>query len=296
MGPTRQSSRPASFRHHLLDRPAIRGGSRAPQWLSCALVLATLASAVPSLFVPDLLGGAEVIKGNLRGTALVMLVVALPLLVTAMTRTARNSVRWLVVWMGVVAYLTYQGVMMLFATPYNSLFLAYVALLGFGLWSIVALLADAQLPGFEARTDRRMPVRSVAAMVLALAGLNALAWLVRIVPTIGTEDPASVFDGSGLLTSPGWVQDLAFWIPAACVSAVWTWRRRPRGILLAGAVLVLFAIESLSVASDQWWGVRADDTQPDWASLTMVPVFLALAVLTAVPLAVYLRNLDRPRA
>ena len=293
MDSTRTPSARSPFRHHLLDRPAVRAAGRAPFLLSAGLGLATLAAAVPSLLFPDLLTGEAVLEGNLRGTAVVMLALGLPLLVLGLVRSAHNSVRWLVVWLGAVAYLTYQGPMFLFGTPFNSLFLTYVALLGFGIWTSVVLLHDVQLRGFEARTDARMPVRTIGGVLVTIVSLNAAAWLVRIIPTIGSDRPTSVLDGSGLLTSPGWVQDLAFWIPASLVAGVLMWRRRPRGVLLAGALLVFFTIESLSVASDQWWGVRADDSQPDWASMTAVPMFLVLAVVTALPLVWYFRNLDR---
>lgn len=287
------SSHLRPFRHHLLDRPAVVHDGRLPYVLTVGLAVATLAAAVPSLFFPHLLSGTDVLTGNLRGTALVMLVLGLPLLAAGAVRTARNSARWLVVWMGATAYLTYQGVMLLFATPYNTLFLAYVAVLGFGIWTSVALITRAMPHGFAARVDHRMPTRFVAGTLVAFAVLNAVGWLARIVPTIGSDDPASVLDGSGLLTSPGWVQDLAFWIPASIVAGVLMWRGRHSGLLLSGAMLLFFLVESISVASDQWWGVRADDTQPEWASMTAVPLFVAVAALTAVPLGWYLRNVDR---
>lgn len=293
MASTRTSSHGTAFRHHLLDRPAISRGGRLPYILSTGLAGATVAAAWPSLVYPGLLGGTDVLKGNLRGTALVMLTLALPMLVVAMVRTAHNSARWLVAWLGTAAYLTYQGVMFLFGTPFNSLFLAYVALLGFGIWTSVVLVFDVHLRALDARADARLPARFVGGALIAFAVLNAAAWLARIVPTIGSDDPASVLVGSGLLTSPGWVQDLAFWIPAYVVAGVLIWRRRPRGVHLSGALLVFFLVESISVASDQWWGVRADQSQPDWASMTAVPMFLGVAVLTAIPLFFHLRNIDR---
>lgn len=293
MDSTRTPSARTPFRHHLLDRPAVRAAGRAPFLLSAGLALATLASAVPSLFYPDLLSGVAVGKGNLRGTAVVMLAITLPLLLASMVRSAQNSARWLVVWLAAVANLTYQSVMFLFGTPFNSLFLAYVALLGFGIWSLVVLMHDVQLVALHARVDGHMPFRTLGGILIGIATLNAAAWLLRVVPTIGTDRPTSVLDGSGLLTSPGWIQDLAFWIPAAILAGVLMWRRRPRGVLLSGALLTFFTIESLSVASDQWWGVRADDSQPEWASMAAVAMFLMLALVTAVPTVLHLGHLDR---
>lgn len=293
MADTATSTGRAPFRHHVLDRPAVRRGGRTPFLLSTGLAVATVAAAGPSLFFPDLLSGEAVLTGNLRGTAFVMLALALPLLVVATVQTAHNSARWSVVWLGAAAYLTYQGVMFLFGTPFNSLFLAYVSLLGLGIWTIVALAVDVQPQALDARADARMPARLIGGTLVTLACLNAAAWMVRIVPTIGTDDPASVMDGSGLLTSPGWVQDLAFWIPASVVAGTLMWLHRPRGVLLSGSLLVFFTLESFSVASDQWWGVRADDSQPDWASMTAVPMFLGLAAVTLVPLVLHLGHLDR---
>jgi hypothetical protein len=53
---------------------------------------------------------------------------------------------------------------------------------------------------------------------------------------------------------------------------------------LAGAVLVMWPIESVGVAVDQWWGHAADPSSPV-ASAAAVPMFLALVGL--VPLAAY---------
>ena len=293
MASTRTSSGGVSFRHHLLDRPAVRGGGRLPFVLSTGLAASAVVAAGTGLLLPDRLGGEAVMRGNLRGTAIVMLVLALPLLVTAMVRSAQNSARWLLVWLGTVAYLTYQGVMFLFATPFNNFFLVYVALLGFGIWSLIALVSHVQLDGLSARTDPRMRWRLIGSVCVALASLNAVAWFMMIAPTVWSDDPQSVLDGSGLLTNPVWAQDLAFWVPAGIVAGTWMWRRRPLGVLVAGGYLVFSVVESVSVAVDQWWGVRADDSQPDWASMTVVPMFLVVALLTAVPLVLHLRNLDR---
>jgi hypothetical protein len=80
-----------------------------------------------SFFLPAVLTGAEVGNGNLRSTALVVLLLGVPTLLTAMAGTARGSSRWLVVWLGTLGYLLYQAVLFCFATPLNALFLFYVA-------------------------------------------------------------------------------------------------------------------------------------------------------------------------
>ena len=50
---------------------------------------------------------------------------------------------------------------------------------------------------------------------------------------------------------PTSVQDLSFWLPLLLVAAVWLWHRRPWGFLLAGAGLVYWVLEGVTVATDQ---------------------------------------------
>jgi hypothetical protein len=71
---------------------------------------------------------------------------------------------------------------------------------------------------------------------------------------------------------------------------------RALGVMLTGAILTYDVLEALSIASDQWWGAHADDSYPDFASMSAVPIFLVLAALTALPVAVYLRHIDRAAA
>lgn len=263
---------------------------------SGALAIVTFAAAATSFFVPDVLGGPPVAQGNLRGTALVMMVLALPALVVAMVVTGRDSSRALVVWLGALAYISYQSVLFLFATPFNSLFLVYVAMLSLAFWSTVVLVREIDLAAFRARFDEGLPARPIAIYAAVLAVLNAVVWLRTVVPAVFSEQPAGFLEGSGVTTNPVFVQDLAIWLPLLVVGAWWLWHRRPFGELVVGAMLVLLLLESIGVATDQWFGASADPDTP-FASMAAVPLFLLLAVVGAVPLFFYLKHLrtaDRP--
>jgi hypothetical protein len=182
-------------------------------------------------------------------------------------------------------------VLFLFGTPFNSLFLLYVAMLSLGFWTTVVLMRQIDLSGFSARFDARLPARGIAIYALVLAVANAAVWLRAIVPAAVSDSPSAFLVGSGVTTNPVYIQDLAFWLPLLALSAWWLWKRRPFGELLVGAMLVLLVLESIGVATDQWFGVMADPGTP-FASMAAVPVFSALAVVGAVPLFFYLRHLD----
>jgi hypothetical protein len=268
-----------------------RAGSL-PWALSGALAIAAAVSAGFSFLLPSVLTGAEVGNGNLRGTALVVLLLGVPTLLTAMAGTALGSTRCLVVWLGTLGYLLYQAVLFCFATPLNSLFLCYVAYLGLAVWSVVTLFPAVDQRAFGSRLSIGMPSRSVAAFALAIAVMNAAVWLAAIVPALLGSDPASLMKGTGLLTNPIYVQDLAFWLPLLTVAAVACWHRRTWGQLVTGAMLVMLTLEGIGVATDQWFGSRADPTSPA-ASMAVVPAFAALAVVIGTVLALYLHQIDR---
>ncbi|MCY7342710.1 MAG: hypothetical protein LH603_12955 [Pseudonocardia sp.] len=274
-----------------VERPLVVRPGWVPLVLSGLLVVVAAAAAGFSLFVPALLSGAEVTRGNLRGTALVVLV-ALPVLVASVISTVRGSARGLVVWLGTLGYLLYQAVLFCFATPLNSLFLAYIGYLGLSLWSLVTLLRATDLDGFGARLSPGMPARPIAGVALGLAVLNTVAWLAPIVPAVLGPDPSTLVGDTGLLTNPVYVQDLAVWLPLLTAAAVATWRRRTWGLLVTGAMLVMFVLESAGIATDQWFGSQADPTSGS-ASMSAVPVFAVLALVLAVPVVWYLRHVDR---
>lgn len=259
--------------------------------LLCGLVvLAVLAAALPSLLVEDVLNGPPVMNGSVRGTALTMLVVALPALVLGLLTAEREPVRGRAVLVGALAYITYNGMLFVYATPFNQLFLAYVALFGLALWTLVSSLVD-PLPAVEA--GPRLPARGIAAFILTVGGLNAAAWLMFVVPDLG-EDPPGFLDGTGLTTNPIYVQDLAVWVPALAIVAVLLWRHRPAGVFLAGAGLVFWLVEAIGVAVDQWFGHRAAPDS-DVATLGGAVMFAVLAAVTVVPLVLWLRGVAEDR-
>jgi hypothetical protein len=276
----------------LLDRPRLLGGGRGP-YLICSVLAAIVALAAGlTVAFPALLRGVAVSNGNLRGTAVALLAVGLPVLAIAMIGTRRGSARAFVVWLGTLGYLIYQAVLFCFATPLNSLFLLYVCYLGTSVWSTVILLRNTDLPAFAARLSAVIPARTIAAAALGLAVLNAGAWLSQIIPATFRSNPTSVLDGTGLVTNPVYVQDLAIWLPLLASAAVACWRGRRWGRLITPAMLALFVLESISISLDQWFGSQADPTSAV-SSIFMVPVFAVVATITGMPLAWFLHAIDR---
>jgi hypothetical protein len=256
------------------------------------LAMASLTAGVVTFVAKDSIAGPAVSVGTARGTALVVAMVAVPVLLAAMWSSRRGSLRALVIWLGAAGYLLYNAVMFLFATPYNNFFLAYVAMFAFALWSIGAVLTQTDVAGVARHVTGRLPAHGIAIYAWTVALLNALVWLRTIIPTITAENPGAFLLGSGFSTHPVYIQDLAVWIPLMVVAAAWLWRGLPWGYLLTASILALWVLEALGIAVDQWFGSQADPTT-DFASSAMSPAFLAWAVIGLIPLGLALRPLRR---
>jgi hypothetical protein len=260
--------------------------------LSSVLAAATIVACLATLLVPDLLSGTAVMNGSAKGTAVVALLVAVPLLIVSEGRARVGSIRALVVTTGATAYLFYNSVLFLFATPFNQAFLLYVAMFGLAAWSLVALSLTLWSRVDELVTD--VP-RWVPAYVWLVVVLNATAWLARVIPAVLDDDPTDWLAGTGLTTNPIIAQDLAFWLPAMAWLGWGVWKARPPMVALAAAGLVFWVLESVGVAVDQWWGHQADPSST-WASAGAVPMFVVLALVGLLPTLRLLRAVpDRDR-
>ena len=275
------------------------GNIRKTEWISFRSVpfvisiMAATMSAIAAgltLFVPDVLRGPAVMNGSARGTAVVALFVAVPLLLVSMVAVARGATRPVILAVGATAYLVYNAVLFLFLTPINELFLCYVAMFALCFWTAVTVLKRIDVPAFARHYSVAFPHRVLAVTLGAIAVLNALAWLARIVPALLTSNPGSLVEGTGVATNAVYVQDLSFWIPLMLTSAWWTWRGRAWGLVLTGVLFVFGFIESVSIAVDQWMGGTADPASTIASTSLSLP-FAIVAVVMCVPAFFYFRNL-----
>jgi hypothetical protein len=135
--------------------PVVRRLS-APYWTSIGLTAVSAAAAALTFFAPGVLNGTPVMNGSARGTALVALVIAIPVLILSMVLTGRGDARAVVGWLGAAGFLQYNAVLFLLATPWNSLFLLYVAMFSLGFWTLVVFLRAIDVPAFASRFSRRL--------------------------------------------------------------------------------------------------------------------------------------------
>jgi len=248
--------------------------------LGYMLVTASLLSAATTLLVPDILTGPAAMQGSARGTALVVAVGGAPVLALALRRARSGSLGALAVAAGAAAYLLYNAVMLVFATPFNRAFLFYEAMLGLAVWTLASLVVEI----FDRAGEVGRPApRWTAVFVGGVVVLNLAAWASKLVPALMSDDPRSLLEGTGLTTNPVYVQDLACWLPVLAWVAVGMWKDHAPRTVLGASALCYWVLEAASVAADQWWGHYADPTS-SVVSATAVPLFIVVGAATVWPL------------
>jgi hypothetical protein len=246
-------------------------GDRVPYAVSTALVVvAIMTSGASFLFWDVFYRDVPMTVGNMRGTALAMFVIAVPVLIGSMIRSLRGSLTARFVWLGSLAYIAYNAMMFCFALQFNSFLLLFTALLSLSFWSLVTLLSHFDTAAVTA-AGARVPVRAVAAYMLVCVVVFALMWLRDIIPaTIGNTLP-DTFEGTGLTQNPIYVLDFAFTFPLLAIGAAWLWRRRAWGYVIGGMMVVMLTIETAGIAIDQAFGHLHEPS----ASLSAVPIMVA---------------------
>jgi hypothetical protein len=261
-----------------------------PFALSVALALDTFAAVVTALLFREALRGPEVSIGSMQGTALVLLVVTLPVLVASMVLVARGVTVAVIGWLGALGSIVYQSVLFLFATPFNAFFFLYVAMLSLSVWSLAAIVSRIPVARVAGQIGTHAPIRAVSGYLLVNAALFLGLWLMATVPAVLSPDPPAFLAGTGMTTGPVQILDLGFTLPLLTLAAVLLLRRRPWGYVLTGALLVMLAIETASIGVDQWLGHAADPASPV-ASDALTPVFAVMTVLGLGVLTLFLRPL-----
>jgi hypothetical protein len=256
--------------------------------LSMVLAVVAWITAALTFFLPDILLGPAVTNGNARGTALVVMALAVPMLLIAVALASRGSTRAIFALLGSVFYLGYNAFLFLFMTPFNRLFLLNVALLSLSVFTALALTLGCDR---ERLLDprKRFPHRQLAILVWVIVALNAAAWLAEIVPAIIGPDPLVMVEGTGVATNAIYIQDLAVWLPLMGLAAWGLWNQRSMGVLLTGSWLFFGVIEAIGIAVDQWFGHQADPTSPLASVTTAVAVMGVLLLVNLFGVFYYLR-------
>lgn len=261
---------------------------RTPHLLAGAIAPVAAVACLGGLFLEGLYRDNTWITAAWKGTDLVTLGVALPLLVVGLALSARGSLRGRLVLLAMLAYVFYGYQFYLFGAAFNLFFLLYVALVGFSLYALLFLGSRLDVADLAARFQLGAPARAFAIgyLLLTAAGLGVL-WIAMSLGFVFTGRVPGPVEASGHPTGVVFALDLTWIVPALVLGAVWLWRRRPWGYVLATALTVKGAVYTLGLTSATLASMRAQVAGagaelPIWAGLTVAGAIAAFLLLKAV--------------
>jgi hypothetical protein len=255
------------------------------------LTLLPIATLI-GLLVPGFYRDTAWMIPQARGQDLMTFVIIEPLLMVALLAYRKRPIMAVLAWMGALSYVLYTYAMYSYTAYFNARFLVYVALFSASLFALIDLLAHLDPEQVHASLRPTLPTR-VIAVFCALVGLFFLvAWLGQIVPaTLQGTTPEPILLAK-TPTSAVHVQDLAVVLPLYLLTAVWLWRRRAWGFVLAPVLLILADVMLLALLAMGMFMVQAGFA----GSLDMAPIFAGLALLSLALTGVYFANVQAPKA
>jgi uncharacterized protein (TIGR03382 family) len=252
------------------------------------LPLATLVG----VFAPGFYRDTAWMIPQARGQDLVTLIAIEPLLIVALLAYRARPIAAALAWAGALSYVLYTYAMYSYTTYFNALFLVYVALFSASLFALIDLLAHLDPERVRAAMRPTLPTRVIAGFCALIGIFFLVAWLAQIVPAIVQGTVPEPILLARTPTSAVHVQDLAVVLPLFLLTAVWLWRRRPWGFIVAPILLILGDVMLLALLA-----MGAFMTQAGFAgSLDMAPVFAVLALLSLALTGVYFTHIQAPRA
>jgi len=193
--------------------------------------------------------------GN-RGSDLVTLVLAVPLLLAATAAYRRGSLRGALLLSGALSWPVYLYATMAVGTAYNELFLVYVAIFSASLFALVITVVSIDRRFLEARMASRGPRRRLAALMLGGGIVTAIVWLVPLMAAGLSGDPPELLGHQTTMVTDA--LDLGLITPTTLLAAYLLHRCRPEGFLVAFPLLVLMTFLLPMIVAQTVFQLRAD--------------------------------------
>jgi hypothetical protein len=213
--------------------------------------------------------------GN-RGSDLVTLVLAIPLLVGAGLRYRRGSVRAGLLLAGVLAWFAYLYASLALGGAYNSLFLVYIALFSASTAALGLTLASLGVDTLAGRVTGELPRRRIAALMLASGAVTAIVWLAPILAGLAGGSLPKLY---GRTTNVTDVLDLGIITPGCFVAGALLVRRDRRGYVIASLLLTLLVILAPAIAAQTAFQLSAGESFSAGEVIGPLAGFIVLAVI-----------------
>lgn len=243
--------------------------------LSIIIVILSAIASLGGLFIKNLYHDNAFVKAAWFTNDLITLLVVVPLLLIALIQSKKDSLRWQLVWVGLLGYVFYNFAFYLFGAAFNAFFLIYTALFSLSGFTLLRMLFYLNtLPVAESFSER-IPVKWICVYLMLMPLMLFIAELSMIFPFLTSGKIPETIISTNHPTSVVFALDFSFIIPAFIASAVLLWQRKHWGFILATMMLVkgftyglVLCIGTAFLAFDEAYG-KWDPLIPLYITLTV---------------------------
>lgn len=254
-------------------------------WSTLAIAILVAITAVAGIWWPVTYSRETLYtRAGAIASDIVDLFLVVPVLLVSGIEGYRGSVPAQLVWLGAQGYLFYNFIIYAFGVHFNALVFVYCATLCLCFYAALFSVPLISLDKVAQACAPRAPRKTIAVVFLVLAMPTALFDLREdVAALLAGSVPQSVIAANEPVNFVH-ILDLAFFLPALCITAVLLFRRRPSGYALAPALLAVLAIMSVELASLMIVMARMGCFPMFYP---MIGSFIVLAVVFTVLLCVY---------
>ncbi len=223
----------------------------------------------------------EWIRATWFGNDLVTLLLAVPLLIAALALVRRDSLRGLLLWLGLLGYSIYNYAYYLLGTALNAFFPLYVILFVLSVVTLILTLSRIDAAQVAAGFRAKTPVRMIGGYLVFVAVGLSLVWFGTWAAYIFAGRPTPIETEAFKLVA---ALDTAIMVPLMAFGGILLWRRNAWGGIVAGIAgiqgsLYLLVLTVNSVVAILRGLVDAPGELPIWGVLFISTAAATVALL-----------------
>jgi hypothetical protein len=217
--------------------------------LSTLIIILVIIVSAGGLLLDNLYRDNFLVTFGWLGNDLVTLFVATPILVTAVLLAQHGSWRAYLVWMGMLDYTLYNFCFYLFGSALNSFFLTYTAIFTLSIFALIFGLAGCDVQALTHRVKPSMPVRWMAGWMAVVALFLGAFWISQSLGYVFTGQVPAIMISVEWPTNVTAALDLSLVVSINALGAVWLWRRKPWGVVVAAVANVKGAVYMMALSA-----------------------------------------------
>ncbi len=206
--------------------------------LSVVILFFSIIASAGGLLIPDLYRDNDFVKSAWFTNDLITLIVVSPLLGLALWFAKKGSLRWQLVWMGMLGYIAYNFAFYLFGAVFNSFFLLYTALFSLSAAALIFGLANLDITHIAQQFSPKTPVKGISIYLLVIAVMLFLVEGGMISGYLFTGVLPETIVLTGHPTSIVFALEMSIVVPTSAIAAVLLWKRHAWGYVI-GVIMLL---------------------------------------------------------